>query len=323
MRWPGKSLAVGLFVLVATNTMAACGTYDGKTFFVPIRWCVMEGSSDAGTHQPGQAVNIRPALFDLVQNIWATEAGIRFEFQQLSGFKVPVIRDTSPPPGANGQLGDVDLSYTLEASDEAYECRKEWSQLDPSAPNSIIGVTARAFVNGGQTFGIASVPDQSLWVKQASPLTGKRGDDLCGDPRHLTLSDVDQGFVILPQEGSFSDRSIYNHTLAHELGHALTLGHGNGIDDNGDGKPISALGPRRFDEYCDPLGTSPDGLPVEDHQTAGFTCGVSESLMEPEDTPCYKLSTLQIEQARAVAAILASAGGPATMPSGRPNSYTR
>jgi hypothetical protein len=266
----------------------------------------MEGSSDAGTHGPGQAVGVDMGLFSIVQGIWANEAGIYFEFQQLPGLGIPVIRDPSPPPGGTGQLGDVDVSYVLEPSDAAFECRKAWAHLDPRAPDSIVGVTVRNLINGGLTLGTSSVPDQSLWVKQASPLTGKRGDDLCGDPRHLTLGDVDHGFVVIPQRKSFSDRGTYIHTVAHELGHALTLGHGNGIDDNGDGKAAGIPGPRRFDQYCDPLGTAPDNLPVEDHQTQGFTCGVSESLMDPEDTPCYKLTALQIEQARAVATILAS-----------------
>jgi hypothetical protein len=325
MRWPGRTLAFGISALLAASTLAACASafYPGGFITVPVRWCVMEGSSDSGTHLPGQTVALRSAQFAIAQETWASEAGIDFDFEQLPGLGVPVIRDTSPPPGDAGQLGDVDVSYYLEPSDEAFECRKAWAQLDPSAPDGIVGVTARGFVNGGQTLGVSSEPDPSLWVKQASPLTGKRGDDLCGDPRHLKLSDVDQAFVMLPQKNWFPNSSVYNHSLAHELGHALTLGHGNGIDDNGDGKPAGTPGPRRFDQYCDPLGTAPDGLPVEDHETSGSTCGVSESLMEPETTSCYKLSALQIEQARAVATILASATGPATMPSGRPNLYTR
>jgi hypothetical protein len=306
MRWFGKSLALGLFILLITCTVTACGPYGTKTLFVPIRWCVIEGSSDAGTHGPGQAVGVDMGPFSIVQGIWAKEAGIYFDFQQLPGLGIPVIRDMDPPPTGEGQLGDIDLSFGLDASDEVLACRQAWKTLDPTAPDSIVGVTVRKFINDGQTLGTSSVPDQSLWVKQASPLTGKRGDDLCGDPRHLTLSDVDHGFVVLPQRESFPDRDTYVHTLAHELGHALTLSHGNGIDDNGDGRAAGIPGPRRFDQYCDPLGTAPDGLPVEDHQTQGFTCGVSESLMEPGDSPCYKLTALQIEQARAAAAVLAS-----------------
>ena len=313
MRWFGKGLAFGIFALLVTNTVAACGSgpYGGNTLFVPLRWCVMEGSSDAGTHGPGQVVNAKEVLFNIVQSILANEAGIRFRPQLLHGFDIPVIRDPNPPPGSEGQLGDVNINFgdPYEAENAATECRNEWSRLDPGAPDSLVYVTARKFIHPGPTLGVSSKPDFGLWTKQFSPLTGHRGDDLCGDPRHLKLSDVDHGYSVVPQRESFSSQSTYIHTLAHEFGHALTLGHGNGIDDNGDGKAAGTPGPRRFDEYCDPLGVDSSGsLPVEDHQTHGLTCGVSESLMEPQDTPCFKLSALQIEQVRAVAATLASAG---------------
>ena len=36
-------------------------------------------------------------------------------------------------------------------------------------------------------------------------------------------------------------------TLAHELGHAMLLGHGNGLDDNHDGLLPPTTGIRRFD----------------------------------------------------------------------------
>ena len=74
--------------------------------------------------------------------------------------------------------------------------------------------------------------------------------------------------------------------LGHELGHALLLGHGDGIDQGPIiGSEPPTAGPRPFDEYCDPAE------PQE-----------SCSLMDPVYARCTELTALQIELARAAAA---------------------
>jgi hypothetical protein len=66
----------------------------------------------------GWAVGVGMGLFSLVQVIWAKEAGIYFDFQKLPGLGIPVIRDMDPPPTGEGQLGDIELSFRLDVSDE-------------------------------------------------------------------------------------------------------------------------------------------------------------------------------------------------------------
>jgi hypothetical protein len=90
----------------------------------------MEGSSEAGGHHAGEAIAAgfaQSALF-AASRILEREAHIRFtllEVRDKNNFNnpmgTPVIGDPSPPPGADGRLGDVDAAsgISLEASDAA------------------------------------------------------------------------------------------------------------------------------------------------------------------------------------------------------------
>jgi hypothetical protein len=136
-----------------------------------------------------------------------------------------------------------------------------------------------------------------------NPLTGHRGDALCGHPRQLVATDISNAnrfpFVVIvePQHSS-----TFVHALAHELGHNLFLGHGNGIDDDRDGKEAGRPGPKRYDEYCDPRGFIPPANTVlaEDEITPPVDCETNGSLMRVSGS-CLRIRPLQIETARGVA----------------------
>ncbi len=50
----------------------------------------------------------------------------------------------------------------------------------------------------------------------------------------ISTTRMDSNFVVINNPTYLTGREV--GALAHELGHTLALGHGNGLDDNGDGQ---------------------------------------------------------------------------------------
>ena len=297
-----------LFLLIISSCKQNTKTAD--LIVVPLRWCVIEGSSEASGASPGSLVptprTARDRILD-ASEIWAP-ANILFlslVITDENGQKgLPVIRD--PFVGEGENTGDIDARPgSGQPAQAVAACDSQWKKLDPGAEGPVV-VTARRFI--GIALAVSSSPRKSLWVKQASPLTGKRGDDMCGEPRQLTPNDVfnlspsngnGQGWVVLQEPEQYSNADHLTKSLAHELGHMLFLGHGNGLDDNADGN-LTGLGPRRFDHYCDPLGVTSSGKPSED---------ISGCSLMGQSASCTTITPLQVEMARAVARLMPGCSG--------------
>jgi hypothetical protein len=306
-----RASAIALLVPL-TLAVAACG--EAKPIVVQVRWCVMEGSSEAAEAAPGDLVSTFRADGDALakaNEIWA-EAGLLFlsVVAEQDGVKgVPVINDPDEHRDSGELDGDIDGIDTFESAMAALECHRSWQRLDDSLEGPVI-VTVRRFINAGETLGGASQPPFELWISNG-PGTGQRGDDLCGEPRSLASDDlfeidgsstdhVDVGWALVAEPEQYRNLSHRGRGVAHELGHVLSLAHGNGLDDNHDGGAVGSDGPRRFDEYCDPLGTAEDDLSGDQPCT---------SVME-RTASCELLTDLQIEQARAAAAAMPGCAGP-------------
>ena len=278
---------------------------------VPVRWCAVEGSPQSQGKLPGQLVDAT-RLLNLLQQVnnevWLPQAGILFRHASAP-FGIPVIKDPDP---TSFDRGDITLTGFGggEWTTALFECEQAWAELAVKFPDEYGDQRGTVLVNAKTLIpetittvaGVAPGVPYELWVSSATSGTGRRGDDLCGHPRKLLVSDVtpllravtyDPAIFMAPGFSRYSNETFKPvKVVSHELGHTLTLGHGNGLDDNGDGLAPPAFGIRRFDEYCDPLAELEDA-------TGFVDCDTSSSLMKANT--CLNLRPLQREMARAAA----------------------
>ena len=316
------AFCLGIAVLLTT---AACDPTSGSPpIFLTLRWCVMEGSSEADGISPGDIVTTYRADGDALaraNEVWGTtNVGFVSTVAQSGTTKgVPVIGDPDNYQSSGEGIGDIDApgGDPFESLQAAFACHRAWRRANSEAKGPVV-VTVRRFGHAGLTLAGSSQPAFALWAKGAHPLGGGRGDDSCGEPRDLLPEDVfeidgssathiDVGWLVIAQPDQFRNLDQRSRALAHELGHVLFLGHGNGLDDNRDGEEAGVPGPRRYDQYCDPLGSTvvdEQEIPREDLDSTP-NCG---SLMGPT-AGCSLITELQVEQARATASVMPGCSG--------------
>jgi hypothetical protein len=262
---------------------------------VPVHFCAVEGSALAGSARAGQMVPAGWMLKTLAaanQSIWYPQAQIAFS--TASDNRIPVIQDPTPPNGSNGALGDLDVWLRADGLEVARVCEQAWELRFPGR-RGVPVINARQLFEQPATLGVSAGPEAALYVAGRKTGSGQRGDDLCGWPVRLTAADLDDQFVIMPDQSWQTSAAV--RTLAHELGHTLFLGHGNGLDDDADGRPAGVTGPRRYDEYCDP-----DWLAPPSNTDVAEDIGRTPSCSLMHVWACSSdLRPLQVETARGVA----------------------
>jgi hypothetical protein len=267
---------------------------------VPVQMCAVEGSQLAAGRQPGQLVapgQLLETLAAVNDTVWYPKAQVAFSTATES--VIPVIADPIPPAGGNGQLGDIHIGTRTEAGKARDLCSQAWQAMLPRRPGIPV-INSRDFV-GGAALGVAPGPPLGLYVASHKAFSGQRGDDLCGFPLRLSAADVSGNFVVMKDQRSLGSARI--STLAHELGHNLFLGHGNGLDDNQDGLAVGSPGPRRYDEYCDPAWLAPpQNVTLVEDQGTPTPCSLMHHFSCSLD-----IRPLQIETARGVARVVPGA----------------
>ena len=210
---------------------------------VPVMWCALEGSPSVEDPdgQGGSSTTdiLKRRLQDVSDKIYlankaqlifrsAVPEGVFFEVfgdgvgdddgkveaGEIGWNQFPVIRDPTRPtddPKGPGKLGDV--AGAKEWNDAAQNCTAVWEFALEAAGLSgnpgIVAVNIRDFVESDGT---------------SSGILGMGGTD-------SSNTGLLGGLVMRDEKLGDTGR----HIIGHELGHALSLHHGNGINEDGDG----------------------------------------------------------------------------------------
>ena len=232
-------IAVALLLLAALPVaadadMGPAGLDDADPIFVPLRWCAVQGSSavtnPAGVGEPDTDAVLWRRHERATDNIWFPGALISFRSAftaaAMTAADFPVIPDPNPPPSGPGSEGDIVVSNS-ELLDARASCLMHWDAIELMLGTSFegpVGINFRQFVTStgspSTTIGRGNFSVSSTAGPCSSEIIANNGD---------------QAFAAVRDNSFDLPSDAHDHLLAHELGHTLFLGHGNGLDDDGDG----------------------------------------------------------------------------------------
>ena len=219
-----------------------------RLLHVPVRWCAVQGSpavtDPAGVGEPDTDSVLLRRLEVLSDHIWVPQSGIAFRSAIPAGIQMgfPVIPDPLDAPGQQGDILDPAVDDKTEMNLVLQSCENAWQTLEDALraqhvdfnAEGPVAVNIRTFVDdAGQPTGLAG------WGGSIKHSTDAAAD-ICKDPGSIS-SNEPIGAVVVDNAFLRGD-DPHDVVLAHELGHVLFLGHGNGRDDDDNGV---------FDSFCD------------------------------------------------------------------------
>jgi hypothetical protein len=259
---------VSLLVAPAGGPTAALASITAaepiEVIHVPLRWCVLEGSPAERSGEWDRALLRRQRLAS--DRIWVRKAHVTFRSAVTSWVseesRFPRIRDLGGP----GEPGDVRDPKVPEGDADRTEldgirdrCDAAWDDLGRRLGHPFHGPVAiniRRFVT-------KSGEITHSWGYGGR--TGPKPADYCeydGEFKHAW------GGYIMVVDSDYTGNSD-GMAVAHELGHVLMLGHGDGVDDKAG---------RGFDDWCDDREDSTVPESLMDH----FLDNATDRLSPPQ-----------------------------------------
>jgi hypothetical protein len=239
--------------------------------------------------------NVSDLISKVNTQIWNPGAGISFLEMPGPDGHIPIIDDADLQSGDYGDITDP-RNNSWEGNDAATRCRTAWANYGVN--DGIIILIVREMNQPG--FNVAAdITGYALGYQ------GTLKQKLCTYPRTINKSNllsrfliiIDPTLLVFPQ--SRYDDGPPELVLGHELGHVLTLAHGDGLDNDGNGDVPPNSGPRLYDFYCDEI------------EFADFDKKASTRSLMSEGSSSKLITSLQKEQARSMAMLMPGAfGGP-------------
>ncbi|MBY4676966.1 hypothetical protein [Marinobacterium arenosum] len=243
------------FCLASWPTNLTAGDAATGLRGVPLRWCAVQGSpavtdpggvGESSTNDVLWRRHERPS-----DNFWIPGANITFrsgfavkdlttdQIEIIGGINFPIIDDVNISAGS--QEGDIELN-TTEQEETLAKCREAWDAMevdinaqrqlegkDPVNFSGPLAINIRRFVDSAGNEGFLGGKGGFYYSASAA------AEDICKDPSLIISVDDDAGYVFVKDNALLTaDERASGILMAHELGHALFLEHGNGLDDDED-----------------------------------------------------------------------------------------
>ena len=257
---------------------------------VPLRVCLADGAW-GGLQTAAAEARAADTIVAASKIWWAADIAflplpdaVRISDPQPPGTSLDV-----PPYRALGKVGDVRIrdgfGYGSDEADALVTlCGRALQERFPgsSQPGFTVIFVRELISETGQFLAVSGVSTE------LRPLFSAAGPRLCQRPPSVTKADVLGRASIIETVDAGKVRTVEEASvvLAHELGHDLLLGHGDGLDNDMEGP---------WDEFCDVETEPPLALGLSGSQKPLMLDRVADGIL---------ISPLQIERAQASAAAL-------------------